>query len=182
MTKLSRWMVEQFVADNPQKLKIDDALLHKEGVSPDEVADLVGFNSGVEMLQWLGIYPNKETYVREETGVRLRQAFDVDLLSDENIREAAVEAINNESRFESLAAELNALERLAKKKTVSLSDLKQYAKDAVDKMKIKGISSDKYLRASIKAANEAQKAFAKGKYADALEQKQKQLACLYPQM
>ncbi len=195
MTKLNREFVEDYISKSSQRveqivkgnktttvnrtLTISDSLLHKDGVHPDEIADLVGMPSGLNMLEWLGTWPSKDEYIRQETNSRLALTFDNELLTEESIKSAAEEALHSQERFEPLQMELQALEKLSGQKVASIAQMKRYAQESVAKQNVEEISASNYFSAAKRAAKASIRAMGNKKYDIAVKEKEKQLANLY---
>ncbi len=101
--------------------------LAKDGVHPDYVAEMLGFNSGDEMVKSLQDLERQQREIQvqegEKRGIRkylIDQAADQkiephtsDMLNEASIREEAIAAVHSESRAALLAQELRYLKRSA---------------------------------------------------------------------
>ena len=147
------------------------------GVHPDVIADLFGLGSGDELVQKLLTTPNPKEVIEDRTDKEMVRRHG-DALRDGTIEEQATEAIHNDARGELMARELDMLNKMAKtaQPTTPAAILKQSAERAMRERTVaKVISFDTYLAAERRAANAAQRAFAKGDFQTAMQEKRKQL-------
>lgn len=158
----------------------------EDGVSPDEVAQFVGFNNGADMVSALDLLDNarkqmKETpkqyfdrVVDQETAWRMDDKYgNLEKAILDEAREAALAADNADI----LATELGALAKAAGgKPPLSLDKIKEWVKDKFAETPIKQAENyEAYRRSTERAGREAEKALLGGKYPEAFQWKQKQL-------
>ena len=112
---------------NGKPLKLDRALVDREvakslpagvfagkgetGVSPDVIADLLGWNDGHEMLQSLGATRPRAEVVAEETSSRLKAQYPSLLEKPSALAREALDAVDNASQAKKVEMELNAMRR-----------------------------------------------------------------------
>ena len=82
----------------------------KEGLHPDVVAEMFGFESTDTMVQQLATKPSNEAMVNAETKARLTERFG-DILLDGSMADKAILAVENEGRAKVLEAELKAINK-----------------------------------------------------------------------
>jgi len=88
-------------------------ILGKEGVTPDQAAELFGFSSGDDLVRSLSdVRPMKEV-IEEETDRRMLERYG-DLNSPEAMQRAVEEAIHNKARGKAVATELAAMKSMGK--------------------------------------------------------------------
>tara|TARA_R110000824_G_scaffold122685_3_gene280035 strand:- start:5591 stop:12157 length:6567 start_codon:yes stop_codon:yes gene_type:complete len=147
----------------------------KEGVHPDIVADIFGFDSGDSLVKSLWNTNNLKALIEEATEAKMKERHG-DILNDGSIQEEALKAIRNDDRANFLEIELQALGRKANRELPSAKQIaKKAAERFISEMKIKDLKLGKYAAAEVKAAREAQSAVAKGDFGVAVDQKRRQL-------
>ena len=153
----------------------------KGGVHPDMLAELFGFRSGHEMLSRMMSVPDIKRAINEETDRRLRERFG-DLMGDTSarIREAEA-AIANDDKGKLLEAEMGVLLKKGLVTTkIRREDARRLARSTIRSKPVReAIRVKLYQNAGQKAANDAQKAIAAGKWREAVAAKQKQLLSHY---
>lgn len=180
--KISRPFVEQFLQSNAVNEKqltenLPNDLLVKDGMHPDDVAfrlQELGYDSGAQMLTDIAGAPSKAEYIRGEVTRRMQEKF-APLMNEEAVRAAAIEEINSNGKFEEVATELAALRRMNGLYPVSKQEFEAKAQADIAKIKYSALKPESYIRNATKAANEAQRAFAKGQYAETEQAKGRQL-------
>lgn len=162
-------------------------LVRDNGMHPDEVAEIVGYRNGHELLNALMDYEaEKRALVAGGDKRSVRQAridrllmermLDRygDPLNDGSIEREALDALHSDRRSEILAAELGVLARRSGNSPSPLSAIKDWARGLVGGRPVREARSGKYLRAERTAASAAQKALAAGDRQEAFKQKQAQ--------
>ena len=162
-------------------------LVRDNGMHPDEVAEIVGYRNGHELLNALMDYEaEKRALVAGGDKRSVRQAridrllmermLDRygDPLNDGSIEREALDALHSDRRSEILAAELGVLARRSGNSPSPLSAIKDWARGLVGGRPVREARSGKYLRAERTAAIAAQKALAAGDRQEAFKQKQAQ--------
>lgn len=82
----------------------------KDGLHPDVVAEMFGFDSTDAMIQQLASKPSNQAMVNAETTARLTERFG-DILLDGSMADKAILAMENEGRANVLVAELKAINK-----------------------------------------------------------------------
>lgn len=82
----------------------------KDGLHPDVVAEMFGFDSTDAMIQQLASKPSNQAMVNAETTARLTERFG-DILLDGSMADKAMLAMENEGRANVLVAELKAINK-----------------------------------------------------------------------
>jgi hypothetical protein len=162
-------------------------IVRNNGMHPDEVAEIVGYRNGHELLNALMDYEaEKRALVAGGDKRSVRQAridrllmermLDRygDPLNDGSIEREALDALHSDRRSEILAAELGVLARRSGNNPSPLSAIRDWARGLVGGRPVREARSGKYLRAERTAANAAQKALAAGDRQEAFKQKQAQ--------
>jgi hypothetical protein len=162
-------------------------VVRDNGMHPDEVAEVVGFRNGHELLNSLMDYEAEKRALVENGDRRsVRQAridrllmermLDRygDPLNDGSIEREALDALHSDRRAEIMAAELGVLARRSGNNPSPLSAIRDWARNLVGGRPVREARSGKYLRAERTAANAVQKALASGDRQEAFKQKQAQ--------
>lgn len=167
-----------------QKAELHPHHYGKEGVHPDDVAGLFGYQSGEAMINRLrmleqarkaagrapGEYLGK--LIADETERRMRKEFG-DL--DENILTEAKDHVISQTQMDLLHEEVVALGTKAHGKiSITKDALKSWVKQSFDGTPISAHSTDKYLRQAGKSGAAAEAALLDGDFAAAFKAKQQQ--------
>lgn len=165
------------------------------GLSADQIAEMMGFESGSEMIEAMITAPSRKEYVKAEADRRMR-AQHGDLLTDGSAADEATLAVHTDEQAKVLHEELRAMRKLqvtaekvsrAKEgenrsaRNESLGAIppaeffKDLARDMVAKKMIEELLPHRYQQAESKAAREAFEAAAKKDWAKAAEAKQRQI-------
>lgn len=129
------------------------------GLDPDEVAGWFGFDSGDSLIKALEQAPVRREAIEAETDRVMRERHG-DVLRDGQIEERAIEALHNDKRAQFLAAELKVLKDRAGDTSVDMTvaQAREAARLTINRMKVRdAVSSNRFLTAERKAANEAVK-------------------------
>ncbi|MDR0378816.1 MAG: hypothetical protein LBI62_02530, partial [Candidatus Accumulibacter sp.] len=135
------------------------------GLHPDIAADLIVdedgaplFSSGDEMIRALAaaIPPNEA--IEALSGQILLERHG-ELATPEALEQAADAAIHNEVRARFVAMEANALAKATGKPGILLAAAKEYAAQAIGRLRVRDIKPGQYARAEVRAARAADKAF-----------------------
>ena len=83
------------------------SLYSADGISPNETANLLGFNSGKDLVDAIKSNPSREEYIRLTTDQRLNQEFPnfMDPAQEEDLKVAALNAVDNDMREKALKLE-----------------------------------------------------------------------------
>lgn len=153
-------------------------LTAKNGLHPDIVAELFGFDSGDQLARVLASVPTLAEAVQAATDQMMLERHG-DLSTPEAIERAADMAVHNEARARLLAAETNALEQAVGKRKTLMPLAKQYAADIVARLTVRNLLPGRYTSAETRAAKLAQKAKDAGDLATAAFEKRNQMVQHY---
>lgn len=160
------------------------------GVHPDDMADVLGFSSGHDMVKQMLALEQQERDIRQTPGERRtarqyiidrRTDFRMseekpDILSDGSIRDAALEAIHNQEMQKALQIELRALGRRIHQEAFSVEDAREWAKQTIADKTVRDVQlTGKYSRAEARAARMVEQALLDGDHAAAFTYKRQQV-------
>lgn len=153
----------------------------KGGVHPDIIAELFGFKSGHDLLKSMLSAEPIARAINNETDALMKEKFG-DLLGDTvgRIREAQ-NAIANDATGELLNREMEVfMKKGLVTSRVRMADAKRIATEAIRSKPVReAIRVKLYQNATLKAAEEAQRAVMAGKWKDAVAAKQRQILSHY---
>lgn len=155
------------------------AFMHsKDGISLDMAANILGFQSGDDMVKtMLGAQPRKAV-IEAEALRRMEERHGPKQTGE--IAERAMDAVHNERRAEVLGKELRRLAQVGNRKNITSQQiLKEAAARVMSERKVRDIQPVEYQRAEAKASRESFEAFTKGDLEGAYEAKQRQLLNFY---
>jgi hypothetical protein len=155
-----------------------------EGLHPDIVADLFGYESGQELIAALAAAEPPARLIDQITDQRMLEQHG-DIASRDALERAADEAVHNELRARVIAAELKALAKATKVRETSDSlytggtvdvmarAAREFAQGVVARVKLKNLRPKQYAAAEARSARLAVKAL--GDTAEAAMHKRNQL-------
>ena len=157
----------------------------KEGMHPDVVAGMLGYESGKAMVDELVSFPKLRDYV-EEVAQSEMQKKDPDLYKSSRMPEEALKAIHNNEQAKVMRLEMEYLRamspgaerdltRMISKQPPSDRVLKETVRQELGRMKFDDVRPNVYRVAERQAAAEAGKKLAAGDIDGAYEAKRKQL-------
>jgi hypothetical protein len=169
----------------------------KGGLDADSAAEMLGYETGDDLVQALAQMKPRKEYIEAETDERMKETYG-DIQTDGSFADEARMAMHNESRANVLSVELKAIKRkqreaapfvraamagvAAEKKMAldatrvpPLSAFRAMAKGIIGAKRVADITPYDYLLAERRYNREAFKAMAKGEYQDAAIAKQKEL-------
>lgn len=155
------------------------AFMHsKTGISLDMAANILGFESGDDMVKtMLGAQPRKAV-IEAEALRRMEERHGPKQTGE--IAERAMDAVHNERRAEVLGKELRRLAQVGNRKNITSQQiLKEAAARVMSERKVRDIQPVEYQRAEAKASRESFDAFTRGDLDAAYEAKQRQLLNFY---
>lgn len=155
------------------------AFMHsKDGLSLDMAANILGFESGDDMVKaMLGAQPRKDV-IDAEALRRMEERHGPRQTGE--VAERAMDSVHNERRAEVLGKELRRLAQVGNRKNVTSQQiLKEAAARVMSERKVRDIQPIEYQRAEAKASRESYDAFTKGDLEAAYEAKQRQLLNFY---
>lgn len=144
------------------------------GMSLDDSAPLLGFDSGDQLLRSLLTMRNKKDLIAAETDHRMRERHG-DILTDGTIAEKAMDTLHSERRAEVHQAKIRALGTKVGKKTAPIEVMRQSAKAKISKSEAGYLYPNLYLQAEIKARRHTEAHLAKQEWDAALAAKQREL-------
>ena len=168
-------LADRYGKPGTQKL----AFMHsKTGLSLDLAANILGFESGDDMVKaMMGAQPRKAV-IEAEALRRMEERHGPKQTGE--IAERAMDAVHNERRAEVLGKELRRLAKVGNRKNVTSQQiLKEAAARVMSERKVRDIQPIEYQRAEAKASRQAFEAFTKGDLDAAYEAKQRQLLNFY---
>jgi len=124
----------------------------KDGVDPQAQAEILGYNSVMEMVDEVSAVKPIKKAAFEAAEERMIEKYG-DMLNDGRIELEAREAAHNEEQAKLLLHEIRALSK--GKAKINLEYLKAEAKDMIGNMTYKEIKPSKFYRAEIKTAQKA---------------------------
>ena len=161
----------------------------EEGLHPDVVAEMFGFESGDAMVRAIVAAFPESSEVEGRTDQRMLERYG-DMATPEGIRRAADEAVHNTARARAVATELKALsegmdgrtdtgrvDKNGRKITVNtmLHAAKRFAENVVGRKRVRDLKPSLFSAAEARAAKAATKASSAGKTDEAIRAKQDQL-------
>lgn len=151
------------------------AFMHgKDGVPMDIAAQILGFESGDQMIKSILGAPPRAEAIKAETAARMLERHGAK--ADGASTEKAMAAVHNEKHGAVLLRELNALGKQGNRKNITSQQvLKMAAARIMQERKVRDIQPFEYQRAEGIAGRRAFEAAAKGDLAAAYEAKQQQL-------
>ncbi|WP_066807128.1 hypothetical protein [Sphingomonas asaccharolytica] len=188
-----QWLVDHYGEGVLAQLPKGVPPLYKEnGVHPDDVAAMVGFDTGDEMVRTLISLEDRkrelmgnedkrsvrQALIDEETAQAMHERFG-DPLNDGSIEEEALAAVQNDLQGEKMATELRLLGRRSNRTPTPYSLAKDWARGKVAESTVQeatsGAAIQRYSRAAAKAGKAAEAAMIKGDLDEAFRQKHAQM-------
>ena len=151
------------------------AFMHgKDGLPMDIAAQILGFDSGDQMIKSILGAPPRAEAIKAETAARMLERHGAK--ADGASTEKAMAVVHNEKHGAVLLRELNALGKQGNRKNITSQQvLKMAAARIMQERKVRDIQPFEYQRAEGMAGRRAFEAAAKGDLAAAYEAKQQQL-------
>lgn len=192
-------LIDRFGAEITKRLpkKGATAIYAEDGADIDAQAEMMGFESADDMVQALVNLPNRARYIAAESKARMMERHG-DLLNSVALADEAMVALHNEEREKVLKIELRALNRLLRdvkpildqkkaeerekhRQALAATDVgavsmyRDIARGQMGQKQVRDIAPNSYLVAGRKANRLAFEAMAKGDYAEAAIQKQREM-------
>lgn len=156
-----------------------------EGAHPDQVAPLLGYQSGSHLLHDLTTMPKREELIASEIDRRMVERRP-DITSATNLPEETIKALHNEHRAKLLRAELEHLAsqdfavtkgliRAIARRVPSNEEVRMEADSLIGNRTYNALNQNLYLTAERMARNEAANFFTQGNFEKAFEAKQREL-------
>jgi hypothetical protein len=149
-----------------------DLVYAKEGVTPDEAADIFGYPSGEALLDALTNLPPFQRTFDQEVAQRMAPLLKEADVSEGALANAAIDAVHGDERMKYMMIELRALSRKSgTQRPATVAAAKQAAKEAIARRTVRtAIQSSKFLQAERQAAKKAHDAVVKEDWAEASKQ------------
>ena len=150
------------------------------GMAADYIASMAGLPSGQTLIDTLAASPTRREYIRDESERRTQAEFP-DVLTDGTLKTLAMEALHNNKQMQALQSEIELLAELANQPAPPARFVREAAVRIVASKTPADTRPNQYLVQERRAAREATKFAAQGKYAEALVAKRRQAlnAALY---
>lgn len=159
------------------------------GVSPGEIAELLGFSDGRGMIDALTALAKEQAALKasgDTRSVRVKRIDEEvdrvmrerhgDMLTDGSIEAEALSALHNEARSEMLAAEVRQLARTSGREVTPYQLARDWARQSIAEKPVSAVSDlSQYTRAESRAGRLAEQALIRGDHDEALRRKQEQM-------
>ncbi|MDI1301948.1 MAG: hypothetical protein PSX71_08595 [bacterium] len=145
-------------------------MLKHDGIHPDIVAELFGYNSGQELMRDITRLPDPHTAIENLTDQMMLQEHG-ELTDPQAIERAAEQAIHNEARAKFMATGLKVLTKSPMPANQIAKAAKEAADSAIAAKQVKDLRPLQYTAAEAKANREALKLVAKDPAAAAASQR-----------
>ena len=149
-------------------------MVAKEGIDPDDVAQLFGFSSGDALVRDLLAAVPPEQHIEQLTDERMLERYG-DITSPEAMDRAAQEAVANDAHARFVATELRQLNKAVGGLKVLASAAKAFTNTAIGRKKVRNIKPAQYRAAEARAAKASLKAMGKGDQDAAAQHKRAQV-------
>jgi hypothetical protein len=147
----------------------------KNGTHPDVIAPIFDYNTGEEMARDIIAAGHPNDAIADLVDKRMLERYG-DMYSPEQMRTAAMDAVQGKARVKILSTELNALNKRAGRASVPYAAIKSYAQHIISGLKVsEAIKSNQYLISERTAAKLSMEAMKKGESGTAAIQKRNQL-------
>lgn len=163
--KINKTLAFEIIDAQPRETMIDylnlpTGIFSEEGANPDEVAQMMGFTSGDQMLRALvSLKPMREE-IDAETDRRLTDERGE--LNTPQAREAAIaSALHNEARARFVATELRFVSKATQPVRVMLEAARQVAAQIIGDKKLRDLKPNEFMAAESRAAKDASNAYSK---------------------
>lgn len=184
--KISRDLIDQeYGKEYAKRLPRGITKVGEEGVAPDILAPIFGFNSGDAMVKEIASAESKETLIKKRTEQIFKEE-NPSLFNSKLNYENAVDAVHNNQRAELLRKELSILSnksfttvkgliRKINKKIPKSDVVRAQAEKIIGLKRVRDIQPLTYRQAEKRNARAASELFLKGDIEGAFESKQKEL-------
>lgn len=175
--KLSAKALAEMYGDGPatpRRYLSTDMVDAQEGMHPDMVAEMFGFESGDELVRAIVNAGKEAEAIEAMTDQRMLERYG-DLTDSDTISRAADALIHNEARARFLEREVNTLAKAVGNRPVIARAARQYAEEAIARKQVAKIRPAQFSQAETRAGREAEQAFKKGDVATAAARKREQL-------
>jgi len=149
-------------------------MLAEEGLHPDAVAAIFGFDSGDQLVHALLTEPPAKDRITALTDQRMLERYG-DINSPAALARAVDEAIHNDLRTRFIVTEANALADAVGKPRLVAAAAKQFAEQVVSRLRVRDLKPGQFTNAEARAARAAEKARKVGDLATASTEKRNQV-------
>lgn len=164
------------------------SLYSSEGIHPDLVAELLGYDSAQEMVTQIAESPSKKEFVRIATENELLQLYPdfLDPAREEELKVASLNAIDNDLREKALVKNFNALMKKDPRRAKALirksgkrlptnKEMKKAAEQRVKDTSLRNAKPENFRRLEYKSRQEALKAGLNGNFEKVLQSKMQEI-------
>lgn len=149
-----------------------------EGLHPDTVAEMFGFDSGDALVRALLAAEPIESAIDGQTDQRMLERYG-DLSDEQSMKRAAEAAMHNEARGNFIATEMSALAKMIGKPRMMAKAAKEFAAAMIGRKRLRDIQPSQFEVAEAAAAKRAEKALAADNLVEAATEKRNQLVNFY---
>lgn len=153
-------------------------MLGNNGIHPDELAEVFGFQSGDKLVRELLTAEDPKEKIEGITDQRMLERYG-ELTDQPSIERAVDVELHNDARLRMVATELNALNKALGNRTVLAKAAKLFAEITVGRQTVGRLRPNQYSAAAARAAKAADAAFKAGDLQTARQEKQNQLVNSY---
>lgn len=162
-------------AEHMKKLGVGPTgMLSQDGIPIDLAAQMLGWNSGNELLAALVDAPPKEDVVQQRANARM-VAEHSDLLDPDKVRLMIEKAVHNEARQRLIAAELRWLAKISTPTRLMVRAAKDHAQQSIAKKRIGTVRPHEHAQAEVRERRAALSALGKGDRNKAMSHKRREL-------
>lgn len=153
-------------------------MLGNNGIHPDSLAEIFGFQSGEKLVRELLTAEDPKEKIEGITDQRMLERYG-ELTDQPSIERAVDVELHNDARLRMVATELNALNKALGNRTVLAKAAKLFAEITVGRQTVGRLRPNQYSAAAARAAKAADAAFKAGDLQTARQEKQNQLVNSY---
>ena len=143
-------------------------------IHPDAIASQMGYDSGDALVRALAGAEKKADLINRLADERLMERY-ADIYSEKGMKRSAMDAVHSEKRALIARAEMIAINKQAGFDVPSRANIRAFAANKIDGLKVHEIHPNSYLVAERKAVRKAMEAINEGDVTAAAEQKQVQV-------
>ena len=154
-------------------------MLRRDGMHPDDAAELFGFESGEQMVFAIIRAPDLDEAIEVETDRRAKEEYG-ELFTPEAMENALVQVLNNKARTRFIASELRWLDKAARTAMEHIEVAREAARQILAGKKIREIKPREFKALEADARREAIRAWKRGDAQAAIVAKRREL--LYHEM
>ncbi|MCA8982014.1 MAG: hypothetical protein KDC14_18430, partial [Planctomycetes bacterium] len=148
------------------------------GLHPDTVAEVFGFESGDALVRALSAAGNRLDVIQAETD-KLMESRHGKFQTQDEVAQLAIEALSNETQVKALLIEERALAKRAGGRVTPEQVARNAAKRIVGQTKYRDLAPHRYRQAAKRASRDAIEHAAEGRFAEAQASKRRQLVSMF---